>query len=137
MITGGFEAFDEFFRERGAAHLRETLDLFQRQDRHDAGDDGGGDATGAAFFDEAEVDGVVEEELGGDEVAAGVDLALHVVDVGIERSGFGVFFGITGDAEAEIGVKAALAANARPASRGVNVRRRMAWVRLAAGCVLL
>jgi hypothetical protein len=90
--------------ERGAAHRGEALDLFQREHGHDAGDDRDGDAGAAAFFDETVIDGVVEEELGGDEVGAGVDLGFERGEIGFGRRCFGVFLGIAADAEAEVGV---------------------------------
>ena len=101
VFRGDFEAGDELARKRRAAHGGEALDLFQREHGHDAGHDGDGDAGGAAFFHEAVIDGVVEEELGGDEVGAGVDFAFKVGEVDFEGGGFGMFFGIAADAEAE------------------------------------
>ena len=80
------------------------MDLFQRQHGHQAGHDRDVDSGRAAFFNEAVINGVVEKELRGDEGGTGVDFAFQGVEVGFERGGLGVFFRITADAEAEIGV---------------------------------
>jgi hypothetical protein len=55
------------------------LDLLEVGDRHDAGEDRHGDAglDGAAL--ERVEAGVVEEQLGDQEVDAGVDLALEIL----------------------------------------------------------
>ena len=88
----------------GAAEGGEFFDLGVRERGQEAGDDGDGDAEGAAASDEGEVGGVVEEELGGDEVGAGVHLFLEVAEVVFGRGGFGVGFGVAADAEAEFGI---------------------------------
>ena len=83
-LAGGLKALDEFLRQVGAAHLGEALDLLQRQHRHDARHDGHRDAARAAFFHEAVIHGVVEEELCGDERRTRADLAFQIVQVGLE-----------------------------------------------------
>ena len=58
--------------------LRHALDAGDGANRHEPGDDRDRDAGGARARDEVEVDAVVEEQLGDDEVEAGVDLGLEV-----------------------------------------------------------
>ena len=54
-----------------------------------------------ARADEVEVDAVVEEQLGDDEVEAGVDLGLEVRDVPVEVAALDVPLGVAGAAQAE------------------------------------
>src|SRR5439155_6595489 len=72
------------------AERRDAFDLRPVGDRHDARDerDANADATGA--LDEGEVVGVVVEELGDDDVDAGVDLLPQVLDVELEVATLGM-----------------------------------------------
>ena len=62
-------------RHRRSAQPDEALQLLDVGDGHDARDDGDVDSHPARPLDEVEVEGVVEEELGDDEVQPGVHLA--------------------------------------------------------------
>ena len=101
-ILGNRVEFDvHLFGNGRAAHGGEFLDLGDGGDGHDAGDDGHGDADVPAAIDEAEEDGVVEVELGDNEIGAGIDLGLEASQIGFEVGGFGMFFGIAGATETE------------------------------------
>ena len=101
-IVGDRVEFDvHLFGDGRAAHGGEFLDLGDVGDGHDAGDDGHGDADVAAAIHEAEEMGVVEIELGDDEIGAGIDLGLQAFEIGVEVGRLGMFLGITGASEAE------------------------------------
>ena len=85
----------------GAEDAREDRQLVAEDDRLDAGDDGDGDALGAATLDEGEVFRVVEEHLGNEVVGAVADFFLEIEDVGIHVRGLLVFLGIAGHAVGE------------------------------------
>ena len=76
IFPGNLQAASECGGEGGAAHGGDAGDLFSREHRHDAGNDGNRDPGGPTAIDEAEVNFVVEEELRSDEIRAGVDLSL-------------------------------------------------------------
>lgn len=102
VVVCGFEATQQPLRQGCAAQGGETLDLLEGEHRHDAGDNRDRYSPSVAACDEVEVDRVVEEQLGCDEGGSGVDLSFQRVEVRIKGCRFGVLFGITGDAEAEI-----------------------------------
>ena len=77
----------------GAAAPGEPGDLLEIVDRHDARHDRRPDAARARRLQEAEVVGVVEEELGDDAVGARVDLGFEVVHVGRQSALSGCFSG--------------------------------------------
>ena len=105
LVSGGLDAPDQPVRQRGAAQAGDPCDLFEREHRHDARDDGHADPGCAASIHEAVVGLVVEEQLGGDERCPGVDLAPQVDEIGFERGRLGVLLRIAGHAQAEIGVQ--------------------------------
>ena len=78
-----------------------ALDPGDGANRHQPGDDRDVDAGGARALDEVEIDAIVEEKLGDDEVEAGVDLGLEVPDVLIEVAALHVPLGVAGAAQAE------------------------------------
>ena len=104
VVADGDEVGFELGGEGGLAHGAHALDLFEGEGGEESGEDGLGDSGVAACFDEVEVDLVVEEELGGGEVGAGVEFGFEVLDVGEGGEGFGMGFGVGGDAEAEVGM---------------------------------
>ena len=89
-----------------AAQSGDALDLRDVGDRHDARHERHRDADRARALDEREVVGVVEEELGDDEVDAGGDLLLQVPDVERQIAAFLVAFGIAGAGRGRSGSRA-------------------------------
>ena len=89
-------------RDPGAAHLREALDLSGVGDGHDAGDNGRIDVFRPYPRYELEVVALIEEELGDDEVAARVDLALEIAQVVLGARRLGMHLGVAGAADTEV-----------------------------------
>src|SRR6266850_2952836 len=77
-----------------SAHRREALHLLDVGDGHDARDDGDLDPRGARPAYEVEVPAVLEEELGDEELRAGVHLLLAVAQVGLQVARLDVALGI-------------------------------------------
>src|SRR5690606_15625621 len=81
VALGAAQALAQALGDAGAAQLGEALDLLVVGDGHDAGEDRDGDAGRGGAGDEVVVGAVVEEELGDEEVDAGVDLVLEPAEV--------------------------------------------------------
>src|SRR6266571_2972299 len=99
--SGSRERRGELRRHVRAAHGREALHLLDVGDGHDARDDRHVDPRGARPPDEVEVAAVVEEELGDEELGAGVHLLLAVAQVGLQVARLDVPLRIAGAADAE------------------------------------
>src|SRR5262245_31060936 len=84
VVACSLEGGRELGRHRVARQLRDALDLPRVGDRHDAGHEGHGDARTPRPLDEAEVELVVVEELGDDDVEPRVNLHLEVLDAELE-----------------------------------------------------
>src|SRR5262245_26236397 len=82
---------------RGPAHGSYALYLLRRQYGHEAGYYGCLDACRAGPLLEAEIMGVVEEELRYDDIRAGVDLFREVPEVGLRAACFRMHFGVSAD----------------------------------------
>lgn len=100
VIAAAVEFGGEF---EGQGRADEALDLGGAGDGHDSGDDGDFDAGGLGALHEFPIVAVIEEELGDEEIEAGVDFAFEVVDVDGGVAAFDVFFGIGRATEAEVG----------------------------------
>ncbi len=101
---GHFEATGERCGQHRAGEGGDAQNLLHREDRHETGNDGNGDAGGAALVHEAVIDRVVEKQLGGHKRSAGVHLALEVVEIDFHGRSLGVFLGVTSDSETEVWV---------------------------------
>lgn len=88
-------------RDAGPADLGETAELGVAGHGHDAGEDGDVDPRAPRPLQEAEVVGVVEEELGDGEVQPRLHLGLEVAEVGLEAPAFRVAFGVGRPAHGE------------------------------------
>ena len=81
--------------------LRGLLEILHR---HDAGHDRNVDAARAHAIEVAEVEIVIEEELGDGARRAGIDLGLQHVDVGVEVGALRMLFRIGRDRDLDIGI---------------------------------
>lgn len=102
IVLQPLEAVGQPLRHAGAGLAGEVGGLLEVLDRHDARQDRDLDAPGADLVEIAEIDIVIEEELGDRPRRAGIDLLLERIDIGIERGGFRVFLGIGRDRDLEI-----------------------------------
>jgi hypothetical protein len=89
-------------RYRRPAQPDEALQLHDVGDGHDARDDGDVDPHSVGPLDEVEVEGVVEEELGDDEVQPGVHLGLEVAQVVFPERSLHVPLGVSRPANAQV-----------------------------------
>src|SRR5262249_36116965 len=103
IIAALFQTADDNVWQIRAAERHETFDLRRAQDRQDAGDDRHLDTRAVQMIAEREVVGVLEKELGDDEVRALLDLVGEAVPVHMTAFGAGDMpFGKSGDADGEI-----------------------------------
>ena len=86
-------------RPRPAGKAGGLLEVLHRDD---AGQDRDVDAAGTDLVEIAEIDVVIEEELGDRPGRAGIDLLLQRVDVGIERGRFRMLLRIGRDGDLEL-----------------------------------
>src|SRR5262249_26960136 len=101
IVAGALERLGERRRHRVARQLRDALDLARVRDRHDARHERDADACPARALDEAEVAGVVVEQLRDDDVETGVDLLLQVPDAHVEVAGLGMALRVSATDQAE------------------------------------
>ena len=94
IFVQSVEALGEPARHARSGLLRETGDLLEIADRHDAGHDRNCDSPPARLVEEFEVDVIVEEELRDGARRAGVDLRLKRVEILFDRGAFRMAFGI-------------------------------------------
>src|SRR5262249_4163842 len=87
--------------KRRATQSDEAVDLLVTGDRHDARDDGDVDSDTPGPLDKVEVESVIEEELGDDEIQAGVDLLLEVSKILVGRGRLDVPLGVACSADAK------------------------------------
>src|SRR6266852_3057672 len=85
-----------------AAARRDALDLRPVGDRHDAGHERHADSGAARTLDEAEVVGVVVEELRDDDIETRVDLELQVPDILLAVAALRVPLGVAATDQAEV-----------------------------------
>ena len=104
LVAGRFQAAHQFLGQDRPADRGETPDLLERQDGHDARNDRDRDPGRPAAIDEAVVERIVEEQLGGDESGARVHLVPQMGQVCLGGRGFRMLFRIAGHAQAEIGM---------------------------------
>ena len=102
IVVEAVEFFREPVRHRGAGAGHEVAGLLEIVHRHDAGHDRNIDAAGADAVEIAEVEVVIEEDLGDGAGGAGIDLGLQHIDVGVEVAAFGMLFGIGGYRDLDI-----------------------------------
>src|ERR1700710_2285267 len=88
IVIKAFEFLRQPRRHAGAGAPGEIGSLLEILHRQNAGHDGNGDAAGVHAVEIAEVEIVIEEELGDGACRAGIDLGLQHVDVGIEARAF-------------------------------------------------
>src|SRR5262249_50077578 len=88
-------------RNLRTAPLPEAHELGKPADRHDAGNDGYGDAGAGTLFDEREVSIRVEEVLGDRRIGTRIDFALEVEQVIMRGARLRVILGIAGHLDVE------------------------------------
>ncbi len=132
VALGGFEPIHEVLGDFRAAHLGDALDLRGVGDRPDPRDDLGVDARLPRALDEREVVGVVEEQLGDEEIDACVDLLLQVSQIGAGVRGFRMLFRVARAGEAKVVARAdeldELGRVAEPALRLRERRFAARWI---------
>src|SRR5262245_3357602 len=101
IVAGPLERLGERGGHRVARQLRDALDLARVRDRHDARHERHADARSARALDEAEVVGVVVEQLRDDDIEAGVDLLLQMPDAQVEIAGLGMALRMSAADQAE------------------------------------
>src|SRR5262245_33724987 len=101
IVAGALERLGELRGHGVARQLRDALDLARVRDRHDARHERNADARPARALDEAEVVGVVVEQLRDDDVEAGVDLLLQMPDAHVEVAGLGMALRVSPPDQAE------------------------------------
>ena len=87
---------------RGAGAAGEVRRLLEVLHRQDARDDRDRDPGGPDLLQVAQVDLVLEEELGDRLIGAGIDLGLQGVDVGVQRGRLGMLLGVGRDRDLEV-----------------------------------
>ena len=106
VLAPQLELLEQRAGDRGAAHLREALDLLDVRDRDDPGDDRDLDPDGARLLDPVEVEPVVEEQLRDQEARARRELLAQEPEVVGEVDRLGVHLGKAGGADAQVVVLA-------------------------------
>src|SRR5579871_4859157 len=84
VVVEAVKFFGEPVRHRGAGAGNKIPRLLEIVHRHDARHDRNIDAAGANAVEIAEVEIVIEEDLGNGARGAGIDLGLQRIDVGVE-----------------------------------------------------
>ena len=102
IVFETLEALGEPGGHARAGAAGEIGGLLEILHRHDARHDRDFDPRRGGDVEKAEIDGIVEEELGDRAVGAGVDLALQRLDVVQQGRALRVLFGIGGDRDLEI-----------------------------------
>jgi hypothetical protein len=98
----GLQLGEQVLGDAVAVERGHALDPLHVGDGHDAGDDRHPDAHLAGALHVAEVVGVVEEELGHQELAAGFDFGAGVLQLALPVGGFGVHLRMGRAAHAEV-----------------------------------
>src|SRR5690242_12217227 len=102
VVVEAVEHVGQPTRHLGAAQAGHLLDALEVRDRHDARHDRHVDAGLRRGLAEAQEVVALEEELGDAAVGAGIDLALQVLEVGIDARRIGMLLGIARDADLEV-----------------------------------
>ena len=102
IILDGLDLLEKFVGNPGTAHLRETFDLFDTLDGHQAGENRHVDSHFGSPIPEGEEVVIVEEELGDEKTRAGVDLALEVLQVEVRIRALRMAFGMAGGPDAKV-----------------------------------
>ena len=103
VVVEAVEALGQPVRHRRAAARGEILGLLEVLHRQDAGHDRHVDAARAHAVEIAEVEVVLEEELGDRAGGAGIDLGREHVEVGLHGRAVRMLFRIGGDRHLDIG----------------------------------
>src|SRR6185295_12495163 len=103
VVLEPVEAMLEPLRDGRAATLGEARDLREARDRQDAGHDGRMDAARRALVTEAQEHLRVVEELRDGARSTRIDLALQVVEIELGARRLGMFLGIRGHRNLEVG----------------------------------
>src|SRR6266404_153492 len=122
IVVEAFEFLRKPVRYGGAGASDKIAGLFEIVHRHDAGHDRNRDAARTNPVEIAEIQVVVEEDLGDGAGRAGVDLGLEDIDVGIEVAALGVLLWIGGDGNFDVGML--------PLDTGNEIRRTAITIRM-------
>src|SRR6266702_6473937 len=104
IVVEAVEFVGEPRRHGGAGAGHEVARLLEIVHRHDAGHDRNIEAAGAHAIEVAEVEVVIEEDLGDGAGRTGIDLGLQRVDVGVEIGALGMLFRIGRDRAFYVGI---------------------------------